>query len=155
MAELVLRVQVQAPPQVVWEAITDWEHQGEWMLGTTVRPTHRDGRGVGGRFEAWTGIGPVGFLDTMDITTWDPPWRCLVRHTGSVVRGAGAFEVQDLGTGRSDFVWSEWLELPLGRVGQVGWLLVRPFAAVGVQLSLRRFARWAERRAATAGPPAR
>jgi hypothetical protein len=33
--------------------------------------------------------GPAGFTDTMKITEWDPPRRCVVRHTGRAVRGTG------------------------------------------------------------------
>jgi hypothetical protein len=60
------------------------------------------------------------------------------------VRGTGAFEVEPLAGGRSRFVWREDLELPLGLLGRLGWPLVRPVFAFGVQLSLRRFGRWVE-----------
>lgn len=148
MAEIVLTVDVDAPVADTWAAAVDWDAQGEWMLGTTVRTASAVGTGVGARLEAFTGAGPLGFLDTMEITHWDPPHRCLVRHTGRVVRGAGAFEVQERPGGGSRFVWSEWLDLPLGRLGETGFLLVRPVFAAGVQASLQRFARWAEARAA-------
>src|SRR3712207_8343574 len=46
--------------------------------------------------------------------------------------------------GRSAFVWREDLELPFGPLGRLGWLLGKPLFAYGVQLSLRRFARWVE-----------
>lgn len=144
MAELVLDVEVGAPPQAVWDALVDWDTQGEWMLGTRVRGTVAAGIGVGGGIEGFTGVGPLGVLDTMVITVWDPPWRCVVRHTGRVVRGSGAFEVVDLGSGRSRFVWSEWLDLPLGWVGRLGFRVVRPVFAWGVGYSLRRFARHVE-----------
>ena len=143
MAELVLSVDVDAPVAQVWAAATDWRGQSAWMLGTVVTPLDRGGEGVGGRFSARTGLGGLGFDDPMRITAWDPPHRCLVVHEGRVVRGSGMFEVVDLGDGRSRFVWSEWLELPLGLLGQVGWLLLRPVAALGLRLSLRRFAAWA------------
>ena len=55
-------VRIPAPAQQVWDALTDWERQGEWMVGTRVRATYLDGRAVGGRIEAWTGLGSVGFL---------------------------------------------------------------------------------------------
>jgi hypothetical protein len=145
MAELVLAVDVAAPPGQVWAALTDWARQGEWMLGTTVTPTHRDGQGVGARLEAFTGAGRLGFLDTMEVSAWVPPVCCEVLHTGRVVRGAGAFEIVDLGDGRSRFVWSEWLELPLGVLGLSSWVLAQPAVAAGVRLSLVRFARWAPR----------
>ncbi len=144
-ADLTLTVDVDASVQDTWAGATDWAGQGEWMLGTRVRATAQDGRGEGGQIEAFTGVGRLGFLDTMTITRWEPPYRCDVLHTGRLVRGTGVFEVQDRGDGRSRFVWSEQLELPLGALGRLGWPLVRPVFAFGVRLSLRRFARWVER----------
>jgi hypothetical protein len=143
VAELVLRVAVDAPAEVTWAAAVDWAGQGEWMLGTRVRPTVQDGRGVGAQLIAFSGVGRFGFNDTMTITAWDPPHRCEVRHTGRVVRGAGAFEVVPLPGDRSEFVWSEWLALPLGMAGQLAWPLLRPVFAAGVLASLHRFASWA------------
>ena len=148
-ATIILRVDVDAPVEQTWAGATDWANQGAWMLGTTVRPTRQGGQGVGGAIEAFTGVGKLGFLDTMEITVWEPPHRCHVRHTGRLVRGTGDFDVEARGTGRSTFVWREDLELPLGALGRAGWPLVKPFFAYGVQLSLKRFARWVE-----AGRPA-
>lgn len=144
MAKLVLRVDVDATVEQTWAGAVDWAGQGEWMLGTTVRPTAQDGQGVGGGIAAFTGIGKVGFLDTMVITRWEPPRACHVLHTGRLVKGTGAFEVVERGGGLSTFVWSEDLELPLGALGRAGWPLVRPAFAYGVKLSLKRFARWVE-----------
>lgn len=143
-ATLVLTVDVDAPVPQTWAGATDWAGQGEWMLGTTVRPTRYGGQGVGAAIEAFTGVGHVGFLDRMEITLWEPPHRCHVRHLGRFVRGTGAFEVEPRGDGGSRFVWREDLDLPFGLVGRLGWPLVRPVFAYGVQLSLRRFARWVE-----------
>jgi len=152
VADLELSVDVAAPAAVTWAAATDWDQQGGWMLGTRVRATDRAGVGVGGGVEAFTGVGRVGFLDTMVITAWSPPpadpARCDVRHTGRVVRGTGVFAVTALGTDRSRFTWSEHLVLPLGALGRVGWPLVRPLLRLGVQRSLDRFAAYAARRAA-------
>ena len=148
-ASLVLRVDVDASVEQTWAGATDWANQGEWMLGTTVRPTRQGGQGVGGAIEAFTGVGRLGFLDTMDITVWEPPRRCHVLHTGRLVRGTGEFDVEPRGQGLATFVWREDLELPLGALGRAGWPLVKPAFAYGVQVSLRRFARWVE-----AGRPA-
>jgi hypothetical protein len=82
------------------------------------------------------------------VRTWDPPRRCIVRHTGRVVRGAGVFEVEPLGPDHSRFSWGEILELPLGTLGRVGFPLVRPVVAWGLRASLRRFASWVPRWAA-------
>lgn len=143
-ATLLLRVDVDAPVDATWAGAVDWAGQGEWMLGTSVQPTDQDGQGVGGGIAAFTGVGRLGFVDPMVITRWEPPHRCHVLHTGTVVRGTGAFEVEPRDDGGSTFVWREDLELPLGALGRLGWPLVRPAFAFGVRLSLRRFARWVE-----------
>lgn len=141
MAHLERSVDVDAAPQVVWDSMVDWESQGEWIPATRVRGTAQDGRGVGGGVEAWSGVGPLGFLDTMVITEWDPPRRCVVRHTGRVVRGSGAFEVEELAGGRSRFVMSEDVQPPFGALGRAAWPVVRPLLELGLARSLRRFAR--------------
>lgn len=143
-ASLVLSVDVDASVEQTWAGATDWAGQGQWMLGTTVRPTRQGGQGVGGAIEAFTGVGRLGVLDRMEITLWEPPRRCHVRHVGRLVRGTGAFEVEPRGDGLSRFVWREDLDLPLGLLGRLGWPLVRPLFALGVQHSLRTFARWVE-----------
>ena len=136
---LVRSVVVDAPREVVFAALVNWEAQGRWMLGTRV---WSDGpaQGVGGRLSAFTGVGRAGFLDTMEIVEWDPPRWVRVRHTGTVVRGDGVFEVLALPEGRSRFVWREELDLPLGAVGRAGYALVRPVFGLGIDRSLRRFA---------------
>jgi uncharacterized protein YndB with AHSA1/START domain len=142
-AEVRLDVIVDAPVDVVFAAVTDWPGQAEWMLGTRVELRSGDGRSVGSELVAWTGLG-VGFWDTMVITRWDPPYRVDVLHTGAVVRGTGTMEVVALPGGRSRFVWSEELDLPLGVVGRFGWPVARPLFLAGVRRSLRAFARWVE-----------
>lgn len=141
MAELRRAVDVDAPIDQVWSVVTDWAGQHEWMLATTVRPVTGDGRHVGHRIEGYTGIWPVGVLDAMVITHWQPPYRCLVRHEGRVVRGSGSFEVLELPSGLSRFVWTEWLDPPLGLLGDFGFVLLRPLAARALAFSLARFAR--------------
>ena len=140
MAELVVTQDVAAPAERVFAVLTDWGVHDRWMLLTRAE----GGRGVGERVSAFTGLGRVGFLDTMTITLWEPPERAVVRHTGKVVRGSGAFEVEVLGPGRSRVVWSEWVDLPLGALGRAGWPLARPAMRFFLQLSLRRLARYVE-----------
>lgn len=144
MTDLVFSVDVAAPAGTTWLALTDWSRQQEWMFGTKVRVVTGDGRSVGSRLSAVTGLGLLGFTDTMEITAWEPPVRCTVRHLGRLVRGTGAFHVHAKGPQSSTFVWTESLNLPLGPVGKMGWPLARPAFALGVRESLRRFARFAE-----------
>ncbi|TCK26514.1 SRPBCC family protein [Pseudonocardia endophytica] len=149
-AELTIPVDVGVPAPVLWDAVTDWPGQSEWMLGTRVELTGGDGRSVGSTLRAVTGAGPVGVADTMEITEWTEqeggPRRCVVRHTGNVVRGEGVFAVVELGPRRSRFLWTELLDLPLGALGRAGWPLVRPAFRAGVVHSLRRMARHTEER---------
>ena len=141
MAELVVTQLVKAPAQRTWDVLTDWSVHHEWMLLTRAE----GGAAAGESIEAFTGIGRIGFLDTMTITVWEPPHRAVVRHTGKVVRGSGAFEVQPLGEHQSLVVWSEWVQLPFGILGRLGWPLARLVVKAAVQLSLRRLARYVER----------
>jgi carbon monoxide dehydrogenase subunit G len=136
--EITSRVLVAAEPARVWQVAMDWSRQREWIWATQVR----GGAGTGAEVVARTGIGPAGFTDTMVITEWDPPRRCVVRHTGRVVRGEGVFEVVPDGAG-SEFRWTERLDLPFGAAGRWGWRVARPLAQRGMDLSLRRFARFA------------
>ena len=52
--------------------------------------------------------GPLAFVDPMVVTEWEPPNRCVLRHTGSLVRGDGVFEVFALPRGRSRFAHFCW-----------------------------------------------
>lgn len=140
-----MRVEIDAPVERVWAAVVDWDSQHRWVPLTRVRATHQDGRGVGARIEAFTGIGRLGFLDPMEITTWDPPRRCVVAHHGRVVRGTAAFEVEPRGADLATFVWAEWLDLPFGRLGRLGFALLRPLIALALAYGLRKLKRQVER----------
>jgi hypothetical protein len=149
MRELTETVDVDAPPERVWAALTDWTRQGEWMVLTDVETVGGPATGVGGRLVARTGVPwrrgrHLGVVDTMVITEWDPPRRVVVQHTGRLIRGPGIFELTSR-DGRTAFAWTEQLWLPFGPLGQLGWPLVRPFVAAGVRRSLRRFAAFAAR----------
>jgi hypothetical protein len=134
--EVTSRVLVRAEPGRLWQAAMDWGRQGDWMLATRVQ----GGQGVGARVVARTGVGPIGFTDTMVVTQWYPPRRCVVRHTGRVVRGTGVFEVTQRGAD-SEFAWTERLRLPWPASGRLGQWLIAPPARWLMDLSLRRFTR--------------
>ena len=133
-------IDVNASPDAVFAAATDWDRQGEWMLGTTVRVRRGDGHSVGSELEAVTGIAGIGVADRMQITVWDAPSRCEMRHLGKVVRGIGIFTVRPRGRDAATFEWIEQLELPLGMLGRVGWSVISPVFGWGLRFSLNRFA---------------
>ena len=149
MRELVERIDVDAAPEQVWAALTDWARQGEWMLATDVQTVGGPAQALHGRLAANTGLPlpggrHVGLLDTMIITAWDCPRRVEVQHTGRIVRGPGIFVIEPRGA-HCTFVWTEVLYLPLGYLGEFGWWLARPFVRWGIRRSLTRFAAFARR----------
>jgi Polyketide cyclase / dehydrase and lipid transport len=137
-----LRVQVTAaaPVECVFEVLTDWPRHSEWMPFTRAE----GGQGVGAALTGWTGLGPVGFADTMVITEWVPGGRVAVRHTGRLVRGDAWFVMEPLLSGGSRIVWAEHLELPFGALGRFGWALAGPVLHCFMRVGLRRLARLAE-----------
>ncbi|GGL54227.1 SRPBCC family protein [Planomonospora parontospora] len=129
-----------AGPERVFAVLTDWPRHDEWMILTRAHVAAGDGRSAGSRLAAFTGVGPLGFLDTMEITRWDPPAAVEVRHTGRLVRGKGVFRVLPREGGGSTIVWEEELDLPFGAMGRLGWPLLRPLNEALFRLSLRRLA---------------
>lgn len=144
MHTLELTVPVRAPVFDVWQRLTDWNRQGDWMLATTVRTVGPQRREPGDRLEAFTGIGRIGFTDTMVVTEWIDGTEVTVAHTGRVVRGPGTFRVESAGADRSVVVWIENLTIPGGRLGALAWRLGKPVSRWAVSHSLRRFARQVE-----------
>ncbi len=140
MEHVELRIAIKASQDSVWRAITDWTRQGEWMFATKVEVTSEISHDVGASLAAFTGFGPLGFLDTMVVTHWEPPVRCDVNHTGRVVQGTGTFIVERVSDNESVFVWSEDLTIPLGAAGRFGFTLTKPFFLAGVRQSLKKFA---------------
>ncbi|HEX4015164.1 MAG TPA: SRPBCC family protein [Frankiaceae bacterium] len=154
MVELRVSVDVDAPPEKVFAGLTDWTRQGEWMPGTQVTVVKGRGDAVGDEILARTAvpkIGRVGFDDPMRITGWEPPVRCEVLHLGRVVRGGGVFLVEPLATG-SRFTWMEWVDPPLGLIGQFGLRAGRRPTQRALAVALKRFARWVERSADSRAP---
>ena len=140
-------VEVQAPIDLVFERLTDWPSQSEWMLGTHIEmltaPPSNSSR-IGEKFRAFTGVGPLGFWDYMTVTRWEPPHKVDVVHTGKVVRGLGFMHLTAQQPNVTKFEWSEEIELPLGVLGRLGWPMVRPFFLAGTRHSLRKFAKYVE-----------
>lgn len=127
------QARVAAPPEQVFALVTDWPRHREWMVLTSARQ-------VGDRVEAFTGVGPLGFLDVMTISRWEPPHVVEMRHVGRLVRGDGVIRVQPY-EGGSRVIWAERLHPPLGPVGRLLWPLARPVVNALARLSLHRLAR--------------
>lgn len=123
---LEMEATLQAPPEVIWGLITDWERQGDWMLEASdflVTSAHREGIGV--EAEATIKIAGIKTRDRVRVTGWDPPRRLAIEHLGWV-SGTGVIDVVPSGPGRSHMFWREELYPPLGLFGSIGLTLFRP-----------------------------
>jgi carbon monoxide dehydrogenase subunit G len=145
----VVRV-VAAPRTVVWQVLTEWERQPEWMLDAKdveVLTPVREGEGV-------TIVCPTNLLgvtvdDVMRVTGWRAPSYLEVTHLGRVITGTGAFELEELGPDRTRVTWWERIDPPLGAVGRLGAkLVVLPITRRIFARSLANLAALAEREAA-------
>ena len=123
--ELEMRALLPGPPEIVWELITDWEHQDDWMLEATdfaVVSSHREGLGV--EAEATVSIGGIKTRDRVRITRWEPGQVLGIEHLGWVSGHADMTLVPSNGSTR--FVWREHFKPPLGVVGAMGMTLAKP-----------------------------
>jgi hypothetical protein len=150
-AELAVETVVDVAPDRLWQLLADWDRHGEWMPCTRV--WHVDGPplGVGTRIAARTGLGPVGFVDTMTLTSVDAPHRYEVVHTGRVIKGVGAFMVE-ADRGRARFRWWERVDLPGGPLGRPLWWVAGPLSRLLLGWAMGRLRRLAEGDPAAARP---
>ena len=132
---------IDVPIEKVWAALADWESQGEWMLQTTVEVTSDIREGVGTSIAAFTGIGKLGIMDHMTVTSWNPPTVCDVVHTGAIIKGTGRFELTALSENSTRFDWSDEILAP-----RAIFLLIAPGLYAGVRISLSALRRQLQQR---------
>jgi len=100
------------PPAEAWARLTDWRRHADVVPLTTMTVSGPDRPGVGTRFVARTGVGPLAFDDPMEVTRWEPPadgapGHCRVEKQGSVIVGWMELTVSPDGHGGSLVVWRE------------------------------------------------
>jgi len=131
-----MSLEIKAPIEKVWASLADWESQGDWMLNTKVTVTSSVREGVGTSISAFTGVGKVGIMDHMVVTSWSPPYICDVEHTGTVIKGTGRFQLTAKDPTRTRFDWSEEILAP-----RALFLLIAPGLYAGVRISLSNLRR--------------
>jgi uncharacterized membrane protein len=120
-------VRIDAPAERVWELLEDWEGSAAWMVdATTVRVLGDQRAGVGTRVEAVTRIAGVPLTDVMEVVAWEEPHVIAVRHEGWPIRGLAWFELRPAPGDTTWFEWAEELDPPLGPLGELGGVLLRP-----------------------------
>ena len=126
------------PPEVVWELITDWEHQGDWMLEASAFEVIGEQReGVGVEAKATVRIGPFRTRDRVRVSMWEPPRILVIEHLGWV-KGAGEIQMVPIREG-TRMRWRETLFAPklLGPIGRLGLRLIAPRMKAIFQRDLR------------------
>ena len=129
------------PPEVVWELITDWEHQGDWMLEASDFVVLSDARtGEGVEAEATIRIGGLVTRDRVRVVGWEKKRRLEIEHLGWV-RGRGEISRTPLKEAethlRTHVMWREVLVPPLGPAGRLGMSLFKPLMKKTFRRDLR------------------
>lgn len=128
MARIEVVTHVEAPPGRVWEVLTDFERQGEWMTDVrriTLPNPEREGVGVVVQCE--TDILGFPVRDDIVVIEWQPQSVLGIRHVGRLIRGVAAFELEPTPQG-THVLWWEEAQLPLGGLTDpVAQLLVVPW----------------------------
>ncbi|MET0930237.1 MAG: SRPBCC family protein [Aeromicrobium sp.] len=99
MALIEIVREVRLTPVEAWARVTAWERHGDFVPLTTIALTPNG-------FDAFTGIGRVGFHDPMDVVEWREPSFCRLEKRGRLVRGWAELEVEEAGDG-SRVTWRE------------------------------------------------
>jgi hypothetical protein len=109
MAGLHLRRECRAPAAVLWDVVTDFGGYGAWMPLTRMQLDARP-VGLGYAFAGRSGLGPLGFTDSMLVSAWEPAGtdggRFRVVKTGRVLGGWADVTVEPHGDG-SRLDWRE------------------------------------------------
>jgi hypothetical protein len=114
------------PANVVWDLITDWEHQDDWMLEASDFVVVSDIRsGVGVEAEATVRIAGIATRDRVRVIGWEPDRRLAIEHLGWV-SGVAELVLHPLDDGTTRLDWTERLRPPWGLLGAVGLRAFRP-----------------------------
>lgn len=113
--------QVAAPRATVWNVLTEWERQPEWMLDAKevhVLTPERVGEGV--TLRCPTNLMGFTVQDVMRVTGWREPSYLEVTHLGKIITGYGAFELDEVDATTTRLTWWEEIDPPLGAFGEWG-----------------------------------
>ena len=117
---------IAASPDEVWKWLVDWERLHLWMLEASdfkVTSSHREGLGVTAL--ATIRIAGIRTTDPVEVVAWEPPTKLMIAHKGWV-KGSGLMICEPVATGPTRLDWLESLQPPLGIVGRLGLLTLRP-----------------------------
>ncbi|MDP8955743.1 MAG: SRPBCC family protein [Actinomycetota bacterium] len=134
-----------APPERVWNVLTDWERQASWMPDVAWIRVIGPERGLNARLAVRTKVlGLAIFTDRLQVVVWEPPRRVVVRHVG-LVRGVGEWRLDRHAKG-TWFRWTEDVSLNVPVVGDLAVLVYRPILRWALRRSLVNLRRRVEKR---------
>ncbi len=118
--------EIEAPPEVVWNAISNIQTHVNWMADASkIRITSEQTQGVGTTFDCDTKVGPLRTTDKMQVTDWVPNQILSISHKG-LVEGKGSFILEKPSEGRTLFVWEENLDFPIFLGGKITEFIAKP-----------------------------
>lgn len=142
--------EISATPQRLWELLTDWENQGEWMReASDFEVVSAQRTGVGTTVATTVRIGGIATRDRIRVDVWQPPEEPGGGHLGIVhlgwVKGRGDIRLTKLSDGRTRLDWIERLQPPHGLAGAAGMRLFAPLFARTFRRDLALLSAVAER----------
>ena len=138
---LTYKIAIKAKQSIVFDYVSDWEKQSNWIMFTTVKIVSNSQRPQDTELLATTKIGPLKLADTMVITEWEPHMKIVVEHTGRVILGKGVFNVKEISDDETEFLWQEITPIPFGQLGKIGFFIVKPILNTMFGMSLKRLKR--------------
>lgn len=99
MARIEIIREVSLRPEEAWRRLTDWCAHGSYVPLTRIALTPHG-------FDAFTGVGRIGFHDPMDVVESREPSYCRLEKRGRVVKGWAELSVEPRNDG-SRVTWRE------------------------------------------------
>ena len=135
---LTFKIFINASQQTVFDYVSDWEKQSNWIMFTKVKLLSDPDQDTPVTLLATTKVGPIKLVDTMVITSWQSPNRIVVEHTGRIILGKGVFQVHKVSDDSCEFEWQEITPIPFGFLGRLGFKIFRPVIYIPFNMSLKR-----------------
>jgi carbon monoxide dehydrogenase subunit G len=136
-------VLLRAPPDRVWEVLTDWERQASWMPDVAWVRVLGQERAVGAQVQVRMKVFGIPLAtDMLRVTAWEPPRRLAIHHEGVVI-GVAEWRLEAV-EGGTRFTWLEEVRMPPPILGALSLLLYSPFQRFMLRRSIRNLKRLVE-----------
>jgi hypothetical protein len=135
---LTFKITILASQRDVFDYVSDWERQSDWIMFTTVKRLSDATSQDDVNLLAITKFGPIKLVDTMVVTDWHPYDRINIEHTGRLVLGRGVFSVKEISKNTCEFIWQEITPVPFGLIGRAGLAIFMPLFRMPFDRSLKK-----------------